>query len=78
MTYTLTCPNPDCNEEWQHEADPAALEDGGDLIKCETCQEEWEWEYDAEADALVLLEDDFEDCEELEDDEDLEPEADEE
>lgn len=72
-TYILTCPDPECNEEWEHVADPAVLKDGGDLIKCETCQEEWEWEYDPDTDSLELLPDDIEDTDEVEDDEDDEP-----
>jgi hypothetical protein len=58
-TYTLICPDPECEHEFHYEADPAALADGGDLITCPECEEPWEWEYDAETDTLELLFDEF-------------------
>jgi hypothetical protein len=57
-TYTLTCPDEDsCANEFQYEADPTTIGDGGELIRCPKCGEEWEWEYDFKADTLELLPD---------------------
>jgi len=85
-TYTLTCPDEDCNEEFEIEADPLDLAKGEEAtqgpITCQTCLEEWEWSYDEEADALVLVPDEFdfddendeEECE-FEDEDDEEEEG---
>ena len=64
-TYELTCPDPDCDEEFDVERSPAALVDGGELIQCPGCGEFWEWGYDEANDTLEL----FDDAEFEEDDE---------
>lgn len=77
MIYTLTCPDEDCGHEIKHEAEPATFLEGGDLIKCPKCGEEWEWDFAPDEDpALILVPDDdeedgdgFEDEEDEEDDE---------
>ncbi len=77
-TYQLICPNEDCNEEWDFEADPEDLAKGEEAtqgpITCETCLEEWEWEYDAVGDTLILIPDDVEDEDGFEDEDDEEDE----
>jgi hypothetical protein len=65
-TFTLTCPDPDCAEEFDIELEPATdLTDNSDLIECPACLEEWEWEYDAEADTLILLPDEDDEADDL-------------
>jgi hypothetical protein len=69
MTYTLTCPGDNCGIVFKHEAEPEALAEGGELITCPECGEEWAWEL-AEDGTLELLpdEDDPDDFERDEDD----------
>jgi hypothetical protein len=62
-TYTVTCPDPDCAEEFTIQRDPETLGDDGELIQCPACGEEWEWEHEA---GFITLLPDFD----LEDDED--------
>jgi hypothetical protein len=77
-TFTLICPDELCEAEFPYEADPQTIGDGGELITCPKCGEEWEWEFDLKAETLELLPDEEED--ELEssgdfDDEDFEDEG---
>jgi hypothetical protein len=69
QTYKLECPG--CEKEFQIEADPAiAFVDGGDLITCPLCKEEWEWDHQADEDPPLML---MGDDEEEEDDDDETP-----
>ena len=71
-TYTVTCPDEDCAEEFTIERDPETLGDDGELIECPACFNEWEWEHD-KAGVITLLPDWDEDEDEndgLPDDED--------
>ena len=62
-TYSLIYPDPECTEQFDLECDLTALEDGGELITCPECEEEWMWEYDPTTDTLILLGDeDLRDC----------------
>ena len=66
MTYTVTCPDPQCATTFTHDADPKQLATGdGDLVTCQECGEAWEWDYDPNTDTLDLCpeEDDDETCE---------------
>jgi hypothetical protein len=65
--YDLTCPG--CSHEFTYSTTAATLADGGDLIECPMCHNEWEWEYLPDENELALLPD-----EEGEEDEDLEGE----
>lgn len=56
-TYDVTCPDPDCAEDFQIEMEPPVEGVEGELITCPQCDEPWEWEYDAETDTLELLSD---------------------
>lgn len=69
-TYTLTCPDPECDTTFDVELSPEDLADGADTIKCPECGEEWEWEHDPETDTLELIDDssDSDDDESLDDD----------
>jgi len=63
-TYNVTCPDPDCAEEFKIEMDEADLAEGateGELIECPACEEEWEWIHDADNDILCLLPDEDQD-----------------
>lgn len=66
-TYTLTCPDSDCAHEFTLECDPETLADGGELIECPKCLDEWEWEHDPATDVLTLIPDDYEDDEPITD-----------
>jgi len=54
-TYTVTCPDEGCAEEFTIERDPETLGDDGELIECPACFEEWEWEH--ENGVITLLDD---------------------
>lgn len=69
MTFNVACPDEDCAEEFTIEREPKDLEEGGELIACPACLEEWEWEYDA-VDGIVLTLPEIEDEDDLDDEED--------
>jgi hypothetical protein len=59
--YHLTCPDEDCEHEFDVALTETALTEGADLIECPICGELWEWEYDPKAGTLELLGDDPDD-----------------
>jgi hypothetical protein len=60
-TYDVTCPDPDCAEDFQVEMEPPVEGVEGELITCPMCDEPWEWEYDATTGTLTLMLDEEED-----------------
>jgi hypothetical protein len=71
MSYTLTCPDPDCNTTFELEdKDFDKIYEADDMdITCPACGQEFPWDYDpakpdGEEITLELCEDDEEDDEE--------------
>jgi hypothetical protein len=65
-TYDVTCPNPDCLEEFEVEMDPETEEE---YIDCPECGEGFDWDHDPVADTITLrLDEDDEDDDILMDD----------
>jgi hypothetical protein len=76
-TFTLICPDPECEYEFTKELDPETdLGEDGPCIECPECGEEWEWELDEDG-TLELVADDEELPSEDEDDFDEDDEDDE-
>ena len=47
MSYTLTCPNPDCATVYElPDADFDRAYESGEDISCPDCGESWAWDYD--------------------------------
>lgn len=59
-TYDVTCPDPECAEEFEVELDPETEED---CIECPECLEEFDWEHDSAADTITLMSDEEDDDE---------------
>ena len=70
-TYDVTCPHPDCLQEFEVEIDPETEEY---CIECPECWNDFGWEYDPATDTLKLLphpdaDDEFEEDDDPDDEE---------
>jgi len=77
LTYTATCPDPECATVFEVEEDELDLDtdEPGEFITCPNCGQDCEWDFDADHDppltltGIVEYEEDEEADEEEEDEE---------
>jgi hypothetical protein len=58
MTYTITCPNPDCKTTFElDDEDFEPIDADGEPIECPGCEVEFEWTFDEDATPQITLTD---------------------
>jgi hypothetical protein len=74
MTYTATCPDPECKHVFEVDEEDLELEVGGEddgpPIQCPTCEKWWDFDFDEDRDPKLKLTEEV-DMDDLDPDDDL-------